>query len=133
MKTTQIPWFFNTNAWSGLLTAVLRALLSRAHDLHKESLEDLMGKLISGIDLQQLNDDAIQQGQTLPQELAQGPLAVVKMHILTIASELNCGDTAAQIMEELASSAGSSDIEALLKKAVVAVAAEMAKISYNDH
>ena len=71
-----VPWFFNNNTWQGLLSAVLRALLLRSHALHKEPMERLLALLTKNLDLGALNEVAVEEGEALPPELAQGKFEV---------------------------------------------------------
>jgi len=142
------PWFFSSGVWSTLVTAVLRALVCRHHQLHHVHIESLLFSqlvlpLTNQQKLQSLQESAQRLGeaQLLPLELQAGPdvrgvLALCFNCLMGIAEESGCGSGAQTALSRVASAAGNAGTEAaaetLLRAAITAVSAEVAKATIRD-
>jgi len=144
----RIPWFFSSGVWSALVTAVLRALVCRHHMLHHTQIESLLfSQLVLPLTNQQTLQDLqgsalrVSEAQQLPVELQAGPegrgvLALCFNCLVSIAEESGCVSGAQMALTHIANAAGNTSTEAaaekLLRAAITAVAAEVAKATIRD-
>jgi hypothetical protein len=142
------PWFFSSGVWSTLVTAVLRALVCRHHMLHHAQIESLLFlQLVLPLANQQmllnLQESALRlsEAQLLPVELqpgleGRGVIALCFNCLVGIAEEAGCVSGAQTSLSSIASAAGNTGTEAaaekLLRAAITAASAEVAKVTIRD-
>lgn len=142
------PWFFSSGVWRTLVTALLRALVCRHHMLHHTQIESLlfsqlMLPLVNQQTLLNLQESAqrLSEAQLLPVELqagseGRGVIALCFNCLAGIAEETGCVSGAQTALSRIASAAGDTETDAvaekLLRAAITAVSAEVAKVTIRD-